>query len=117
MISIRLSRIGRKNAPQFRVVVVPKHKDPWGKVLEIVGNYNPRAKTPELTLKADRIKFWLGQGAEATDTVWNLLVDQKIVTGKKHSVTHISKVLAKRLEDKKAKEQPAKPKEEAPKAA
>jgi small subunit ribosomal protein S16 len=117
MISIRLSRIGRKNAPQFRVVVVPKHKDPWGKVLENVGNYNPRATPPELKLNAERIKHYLAQGAEATDTVWNLLVEAKIVTGKKRAVTHISKVLAKRLEDKKAKEQPAKAKEEAPKAA
>lgn len=104
MISIRLSRIGRKNAPQFRVVVVPKHKDPWGKVLENVGNYNPRANPPEIKLDAVRIKHWISQGAEATDTVWNLLVDAKIVTGKKRSASHISKVLGKRIEDKKAKE-------------
>jgi small subunit ribosomal protein S16 len=91
MVSIRLSRVGRKNQPLYRVVVVPKHKDPWGDVLEIVGNYNPRKKPRELILNADRIKYWLSKGAEASDTVWNLLVDEKIVEGKKHSVTHISK--------------------------
>ena len=102
MLSIRLSRVGRKNAPAYRVVVVPKQKDPWGKVTENVGTYNPRANPPEILLKADRIKHWIEKGAEASDTVWNLLVDQKIVTGKKHSVTHISKTRKIELDKKKA---------------
>lgn len=91
MVSIRLARVGKRNQPSYRVVVVPKQKDPWGKVLEIVGNYNPRRNPRELVLKADRIKDWLAKGAEASATVWNLLIDEKIVEGKKHSVTHISK--------------------------
>lgn len=102
MNSIRLSRVGRKNAPTFRVVVVPTHKDPWGKTLEIVGNYNPRSTPVQIELKADRIKHWLADGAEASDTVWNLLVDAKIVEGKKRSTSHISKVLAARIEKNKA---------------
>lgn len=101
MNSIRLTRVGRKNAPTYRVVVVAKHKDPWGKPLEILGHYNPRKTPVELVLKADRIKHWLSQGAEASDTVWNLLVTAKVVDGKKVSTSHISKVLAKKLEAEK----------------
>ncbi len=105
MVSIRLSRVGRKNAPSFRVIVVPKHKDPWGKSLEIVGHYNPRQQPPQLELKADRIKHWLSKGAEASDTVWNILVDQKIVEGKKRGVTSISKKRAGKIAEAKAKQE------------
>lgn len=102
MVSIRLARVGKRNQPSYRVVVVPKQKDPWGKVLEIVGNYNPRRNPRELILKADRIKDWLAKGAEASATVWNLLIDEKIVEGKKQSVTHISKArVNKKAEDAK----------------
>lgn len=103
MNSIRLTRVGRKNAPSYRVIVVAKHKDPWGKPLEVLGHYNPRRTPVELVLKADRIKHWLSQGAEASDTVWNLLVTAKVVEGKKRGTSHISKVLAKRIEAEKAK--------------
>lgn len=107
MNSIRLSRVGRKNSPQFRVVVTPKHKDPWGKSLDIVGQYNPRVNPPQVKLDAERIKHWISQGAEVSDTVWNLLVDAKIVEGKKRSVTSISKVRATKIAAEKAKSAPA----------
>ncbi len=101
MVSIRLSRVGRRNQPSYRMIVVPKHKDPWGKALDIVGHYNPRMSPPEIKLDAERIKGWIAKGAEASDTVWNLLVDAKIVEGKKRSTSHISKVLANKLAGKK----------------
>ncbi len=107
MNSIRLTRVGRKNAPSFRVVVTPKHKDPWGKALEIVGTYNPRMQPPQINLKADRIKHWLSQGAEASDTVWNLLVDAKIVDGKKRTASSLTKKRSAKLAEKKAKDEPA----------
>ena len=100
MLVIRLSRVGKKKQPEYRLIVSEKTKDPWGKVLEIVGNYNPRRNPRELILKADRIKDWLAKGAEASDTVWNLLVDEKIVEGKKHSVTHISKARTDKAAEK-----------------
>jgi len=106
MVSIKLSRVGTKNQPSFRVIIVDKQKDPWGKSIEIVGHYNPRKKPRELVLKVDRIKHWLAAGAEATDTVWNLLVDEKIVEGKKRNVTHISNDRAKKMADEKAKSAP-----------
>ena len=106
MVSIKLSRVGTKNQPSFRVIVVDKQKDPWGKSIEIVGHYNPRKHPRELVLKADRIKHWLGLGAETSDTVWNLFVDEKLVEGKKRNVTHISQTRAKAMADEKAKSAP-----------
>lgn len=125
MISIRLSRVGTRRAPVYRVVVMPKHNDPWAIATEILGHYNPRKNPPELVLNVERIKYWLGQGAEASNTMWNLLVDQKIVEGKKRSVSHISGTRTKKLQDEaseakaKADEATAKAKEvaEAAKAA
>ncbi|HBK33623.1 TPA: 30S ribosomal protein S16 [Candidatus Uhrbacteria bacterium] len=100
MLSIRLQRVGKKSAPSYRVIVVPKHWDPWGKVTEILGHYNARREPRELVLNVERVKYWLSQGAEASDTIWNLLVDEKIVEGKKHSVTHISGARVKAMKEK-----------------
>ncbi len=105
MLTIRLSRVGKKKQPIYRFVIMDKQKDPWGKSLEILGTRNPRTK--ETILNVDRVKYWLSVGAEASESVWNILVDQKIVEGKKRNVTHISARLAKRLADEKAKEAPA----------
>lgn len=114
MLSIRLSKVGKKNRPEFRLIVVDKHKDPWGKAVEILGSHNPRTK--ENVFNLERVKYWLGQGAQPTATVHNLLVDLKLLEGKKESVTNISKKHAARIEKKKPVvkvEEP--PKEEAPK--
>ncbi len=115
MVSIRLSRVGRRNSPSYRVIVVPKHKDPWGDVIEILGHFNPLKNPKELVIDAERVKYWIGQGAEPSDTVWNLLVDEKIVTGKKHNVTHISDTRHVTLNEAKKKAEPA-PAAEAPAA-
>lgn len=111
MISIRLSRVGKTKAPVYRIVVQPKHRDPWSPAIEILGHYNPRKEPKEIVIKNDRVKYWLSQGAEASDTMWNMLVDQKIIEGEKRSTTHISKTHAAKLETKaeseKPKEEPA----------
>lgn len=116
MLSIRLSRVGTKNAPSYRIVVMPKQRDPWAKVTEIIGHYNPRRDPKVFEVKADRVKHWLSKGAEATDTVWNLLVEYKIVEGKKRNVSTISDTrrekMAKHEEEAKAKEAEAKAKAE-----
>ncbi len=91
MLMIRLSRTGRKNAPTYRLIVSEKGRDPWGKSLEIVGHYNPRREERELVIDAERVKYWISKGAQASETVWNLLVDEKIVEGKKKGASHISK--------------------------
>jgi len=116
MLSIRLSRVGKKNQPLFRLIVIDEHKDPWGKAVEILGNRNPRSK--EMVLNVERVKYWLSKGAQPSNTVANILIDQKILEGqKKHSVTHISKKRRTKMDEKKAKEAPKEtPAAEAPKS-
>ncbi len=83
MLSIRLTRVGKTKRPSYRLVIMDKRRDPWGKSLENLGTYNPQARPKTIKLNAERIKFWISKGAQATPTVWNLLVDQKIVEGAK----------------------------------
>ncbi len=81
MLVIRLTRIGKKNQPCYRVVLADKRRAVKGKFIEILGNYNPRLKTK--AFKAERIKYWLEHGAQASPTVHNLLVSEKIIEGAK----------------------------------
>ncbi|MBI4812354.1 30S ribosomal protein S16 [Candidatus Falkowbacteria bacterium] len=81
MLTIRLSRIGKKNKPLYRLIISEKSRDPWGRALEILGSYNPHAKN--LQARTDRIKYWLSKGAKMSPTVNNLLVDKKIIESKK----------------------------------
>jgi small subunit ribosomal protein S16 len=89
MLTIRLSQVGKKNKKMFRLIVSEKTKDPVGDFLEILGSYNPHSK--DLQIKADRVKHWVKNGAELSPTVHNLLVEKKIITGKKLAVSSISK--------------------------
>ncbi len=78
MLKIRLQRIGRRNDPHFRVLVAEHTAGPKSnKFVEKVGTLNP--KTKELQLNAERIKYWLSVGAQATDRVHNMLVKAGIV--------------------------------------
>jgi len=85
MLTIRLTRVGKKKDASFRVVVVDsKRKVQAGNYLEMVGSYDPRVNKAELN--AERIKHWIACGAKTSDTVHNLLVSQKIIEGKKINV-------------------------------
>jgi small subunit ribosomal protein S16 len=85
MLTIRLSRVGSKNDSSFRVIVVESKRKPQpGKYLEMVGSYDPRVDRVEL--KAERIKHWIGHGAQVSDTVHNLLVSQKVIDAKKINI-------------------------------
>ncbi|PIT90354.1 MAG: 30S ribosomal protein S16 [Candidatus Komeilibacteria bacterium CG10_big_fil_rev_8_21_14_0_10_41_13] len=99
MLSIRFTRVGKKKQPHYRIIVLEKHKDPWGKYLELLGNYNP--KTKEAILKVDRIKHWLSVGAQASETVHNLLIKEGVVEGKKKRALKISKKRRTKLDAKK----------------
>ena len=101
MLKIRLQRIGRKNEPHFRVVLVDrKHSAQSGKAQEILGSYNP--KKGEVLLNSERIKHWLSVGAQASGTVHNFLVDQKIINAKKKNNLPKKTKTKKRKELKKA---------------
>ena len=119
MLTIRLSRVGKKKAPLFRVIVQPKTRDPWAKSVEILGHYNPRTKA--LVVAADQVKHWLEKGAQCSPTVWNLFLDHKLVEGKKIAKSHISDrkkaTMEKDIAEKKVKDEAAQKKAEAAKAA
>lgn len=86
MLIIRLQRTGRANDPNFRVVVVESKRAPRsGSFLEVLGSYNPRGKST-IQFKEERIRHWLARGAQISATVHNLLIDAKIIEGKKRSV-------------------------------
>lgn len=115
MLSIRLQRVGRKNAPTYRVVVMPKTRDPQAVAVEIVGHYNPRANPKEIVFKDERVKHWLSKGAQPTPSVQNLLISQNLLEGKKKTASHISKTRGAKMEEKLA-EAKAKAEEAAAKA-
>ena len=70
---MRLTRIGAKGKPSYRVVVADSESPRDGKFLEILGNYNPNQNPAEVVLKEERIRQWLAKGAKPTLTVSQLL--------------------------------------------
>jgi small subunit ribosomal protein S16 len=75
---IRLARFGKKKMPTYRVVVTDKRRPRNGRFVEIVGTYDPRKKPAEIKLEVERVKYWLGCGAQPSDTVRSFLRNQKI---------------------------------------
>jgi small subunit ribosomal protein S16 len=72
-VKIRLTRTGRKKICRYRIVVADSRMARDGRFLESLGIYNPQSKPKEFTIDADRVAHWLKQGAEASETVYNLL--------------------------------------------
>ena len=72
-VKIRLARHGAKKKPFYRIVVADIESPRDGKFLEAVGTYNPLKDPAEVSLKGERIKYWMDQGAIPTDTVKSLL--------------------------------------------
>lgn len=111
MLRIRLFRIGKKNQPFFRIVVIEKKSPPrGGRPLEILGFLNPLTK--EKNIKKERINYWLSVGAQPSNTVYNILASEGILTGKKKPVHKKSK---KTKEAPKTAMAPKEEKEEIPK--
>jgi small subunit ribosomal protein S16 len=82
MLMIRLQRVGRVNVPTFRLVLTDsKNSTKSGKFLEVLGMYDAVKNVKEV--KADRVKYWMSQGAQLSDTVHNWLLDKKVISGKK----------------------------------
>jgi small subunit ribosomal protein S16 len=100
MLMIRLQRTGRRNHPEFRVVVTEHTRGPKSNdFVEIVGSYNPHADT--VALKKDRIQHWMSVGAQASDTVHNILISQGVIEGKKRNVLP-KKTVPQKAEEPKA---------------
>ena len=72
-VRIRLARQGAKKRPFYRIVVADGERARDGKFLEKVGTYDPKYEPAKVTMKAERIKYWMDQGATPSDTVKSLL--------------------------------------------
>ena len=73
MLTIRMRRQGAKKRPFFRLVVIESHTARDGRALEVVGHYDPTTDPETLQLNRDRLVFWLGKGAQPSDTVRSLV--------------------------------------------
>jgi small subunit ribosomal protein S16 len=73
MVKIRLRRTGKTKQPSYRVIVADSRSPRDGKFIEIIGHYNPIRQPKVLEIKADRARYWLGIGAQPSDTVASLL--------------------------------------------
>ena len=72
-VKIRLRRAGRSKAPYYRIVVADSRSPRDGRFIEIIGQYAPRQGETALNLKADRVNYWMDNGAQPTDTVRSLI--------------------------------------------
>ncbi len=71
-VKIRLTRKGTKKKPFYRIVAADIESPRDGKFLELLGTYDPMIEPPVVTLKEDRIKYWLGEGAKPSTTVQSI---------------------------------------------
>lgn len=114
MLTIKLSKLGKKNKKVFRVIISEKGRDPYGNSLEILGAYDQFHK--QLQVKKDRVNFWLDRGAQMTPTINNLFIAQGIIEGKKVTASKPGVVSEKKQGQIKAKADKKKKAEEAAKA-
>ena len=73
MLTIRLARTGAKKQSSHRIVVIEKERARDGRIVEILGHYNARRNPPELVFNRERAEYWLGRGAQASETVKSFL--------------------------------------------
>lgn len=72
-VKIRLTRVGRKKSPAYRVVVADSHMKRDGRFIEILGHYQPLAAETKMQIDSERALYWLKVGAQPTDTVRSLM--------------------------------------------
>jgi small subunit ribosomal protein S16 len=70
---IRLARFGAKKKPTYRLVVIEKDRARNGRAIEVVGHYNPVAKPKQVSIRHDRVDYWVNHGAQPSETVARLL--------------------------------------------
>ena len=73
MVKIRLRRMGAKKAPYYRVVVADSHSPRDGRFIEELGTYDPMADSDKIKVDMERVKYWIANGAQPTDTVRGLI--------------------------------------------
>jgi len=80
-VKVRMARAGSRNNPFFRIVVADERAPRDGAFIEMVGTYNPATDPAQVKLKLDRIDYWLSKGALASQTVSELIRDQRKAAG------------------------------------
>ena len=73
MVKIRLMRVGKKKQPSYRVVVADARSPRDGRIIETIGNYQPRLEPSGITMDNDRAVYWLSKGAQPSEQVKKLL--------------------------------------------
>ncbi|MCD6085612.1 30S ribosomal protein S16 [bacterium] len=96
MLKIKLKLIGKKHQRSFRIIVQEAREKLRGKFVEDLGWWNPHFDKFEI--KKDKVLYWLKKGAQPTDTCYNLLIEAKVIEGKKRSV-HKTKRKKKEAEE------------------
>jgi small subunit ribosomal protein S16 len=72
-VKIRLSRIGAKKQPSYRIVVAEERSKRDGRLVERIGHYDPRTEPPTIVLNEERTRYWLSVGARPTDALGIIL--------------------------------------------
>lgn len=72
-VKLRLTRMGRKKKPFYRIVAANSEAKRDGSFLEILGTYDPLKEPAECKMNVERVRYWLGQGATPTETVNSLI--------------------------------------------
>ncbi len=80
-VRLRLTRVGGKKDPIWRVVVADQRSPRDGRVIETIGHYNPQTEPSTIVLDEDRARSWLARGAQPSDTVRKLLSVRGISAG------------------------------------
>lgn len=81
-VKIRLTRLGDKKSPFYRVIVADSRSPRDGRFIDVIGTYNPLVDPAEIKIDADKAKKWISSGAQPTDTAKALLVKSGIIEKK-----------------------------------
>jgi small subunit ribosomal protein S16 len=81
LLRIRLTRTGAKKKSHYRIVVIERERARDGRFVEILGHYNPRRQPPELVFNRERADYWLGRGAQPSETVQSFLKKKPVTQG------------------------------------
>ena len=73
MLAIKLTRMGAKKKPFYRIIVTEKRSKRDGRFIESVGYYDPCSNPANIKLNSERVNYWIERGAQPTDTVRNII--------------------------------------------
>ena len=78
-VKLRLTRMGMKKQPYYRIVAADSHRARDGRFIEQIGRYNPRSNPVEIVIDEEKALKWLNNGAQPSDTVRNMLSEKGII--------------------------------------